>query len=79
MSPARKAPAVIVLTEESLVSFMAEIQKGLTDLSARLAALEEHITKPGLATVKLRKDLADAALKAAVSRPAPGRRPRKQV
>lgn len=79
MSPIRKAPSVIVLTEEALVSFVAEIQKGFADIVARLDALEETITKPGLATVKLRRDLADAALKAAVSRPAPARRTRKQA
>lgn len=76
MSPARQAPTVVVLTEEALVSFMAEVQKGFLDLNKRLDALEESITKPGLATAKIRREIADAALKAAVTRPPVRRTPR---
>lgn len=77
--PARKSPSVVVLTEEALAGFVAEIQRGFADLTARLDQIEERMNKPGLATAKLRQDLATQALKAVVTRPAPRRTPRKQA
>lgn len=69
-------PSVIVLSEEAMVSFMEEVQKGFSQINDRLDALEERITKPGLDTARLRKEIANAALKAAVTRPAVKRTPR---
>lgn len=79
MATTRRAlstPTVIVLSEEAMVSFMEEVQKGFKDLSARLDDLEEKITKPGLEKAQLRKEIAAAALKAAATRPAVKRTPR---
>jgi hypothetical protein len=70
---------VIVLTEDALAAFVAEIQKGFTDLNTRLDAMDERIAKPGLASARQRQQLATDALKAVTSRPPVKRRPRKQV
>lgn len=79
MAPARKNPAVIVLTEEALAGFVAEIQKGFADLGARIDAIQARIDKPGLATAPQRRKLAADALKAAVTRPPVSRTPRKRA
>lgn len=75
MATTRKTPSVVVLTEESLAGFVAEIQKGFADLAAKIDAIQERIEKPGLASAPERKKLAADALKAAVTRP-PVRRTR---
>lgn len=69
MSPTRKPPAVIVLTEEDLRAMFASVQEGFASINARIDALEEKLAlaKPGLATAKLRQELAAAALKAAAT------------
>lgn len=77
MATTRKpAPSVVVMTEDDLRSFMTAVQAGFADLNARLDAIESKMTatKPYPETVKLRKEIAAAALKAATTRPAPAKR-----
>jgi hypothetical protein len=66
----------VVLTVEDLTGLMAQVQEGFSKINERLDALEEKVTKPGLDTAKLRKEIANAALKAATTRPAVKRTPR---
>lgn len=69
--PARKQPAVVILTEDDLRAMFAEVQKGFAAINERLDALEDRISKPGLPTAKLRAKLAADAVKAVTTRPAP--------
>jgi hypothetical protein len=59
---------VIILTEVALAYLTLEIQNGFASINARLDSLEEKFSKPGLATSKVRQEIAAAALKAATTR-----------
>jgi hypothetical protein len=76
MATTRPTPSVVVLTVEDLTTLMAQVTEGFNKLNARLDDLEEKVTKPGLDKAQLRKEIANAALKAATTRPAVKRTPR---